>query len=269
MRNALLAVLLAGRAHAAPAGADAPPEWLTARVPAWEIKKGESEKDLGARLAAATAAAARDGADVLVLPEGFAGSRCPEFALEAVKAAAAPGMLVALGTSACKDKGAPAARSFVLANGTWQTLERIDPTVAERAAKPPVKPGTRLILFKYRGGLAAVLPAWSVQKPELSAALKKRGVSLVLVTAPAGDDDEWRRVTRTASARAVELGAAVVIAAPAGPTWYLPAQKGFEPALAGGTDARLPWKRLLALREPGGSEPRPFLDPATYLQVEY
>lgn len=266
MRNALLVVLLAAPAAAAPAAA---PEWITARVPAWEIKKGESEKDLGARLAAEAAAAAKDGVDILALPEGFAGSRCPDFALDAVKAAAGADMLVALGTSACKDKGAPAARSFVLANGAWQTLERIDPTPAERAAKPPVKPGTRLILFKYRGGLAAVLPAWSVQKPELSAALKKRGVSLLLVTAPADDDDAWRRTTRTASARAVELGAAVVIAAPGGPTWYLPAQKGFEPALAGGRDARLPWKRLLGLREPGGSEPRPFLDPATYLQVEY
>lgn len=268
MRNALLAVLLAAPAHAAPADASAQ-EWLTARVPSWELRKGESEKDLGARIAAEAAAAAKDGVDVLVLPEGFAGARCPDFALDAVKAAAGPDMLVALGTSACKDKGAPVARSFVLSNGVWQSLDRVDPTPAERAAKPPVKPGQRLILFKFRGALAAALPAWSAQKPDLSAALKKRGVSLLLVTAPAGDDDDWRRTTRTASARAVELGAAVVIAAPGGPTWYLPAQKGFEPALVGGRDARLPWKRLLALREPGSSEPRPFLDPATYLQVEY
>ncbi len=254
--------LLAPLAFAAPA-APKPPETVTVRVAA---------ADAGAVVE--TAAAAKDKVDALVFPEGFGGGVCPDDALRAsIKEAAGPDMLVALGSARCGGPDGTFGRAWVLSSGGWIAFDKLDPTPAERAAKPPVKSGTRLILFRFRGGLAAVLPAYSVQKPELAGALKKRGVSLLLATAAVEDEDGRRRLARTASARAVELGAAVVVAPAAGaPSLYLPAQKGFDeaPALTG-RDAAVPWRRLLELRAPraGATEPRPFLDQAHYYQVEY
>ncbi|UPT74877.1 MAG: hypothetical protein M0D55_03960 [Elusimicrobiota bacterium] len=270
MKIALLFVSLAAAAPAAPK----PAEWLVVRAADWDSSwKPKADREWAEKLVAVVSAAAKDGVDALVFAEGFSAGRCPEDLLPSLKGAAGPDMLVALGVMPCKEKGSAVARTWVYSSGGWAAFDKIDPTPAERAAKPPVKPGTRLVLFRWRGGLASVLPSYSAQKPELAAALKKRGVSLLLVPVPAEDDDGWRRVTRAASARAVELGAAVVLVPPsAPPTLYLPAQKGFEPALAAGArDVRVPWRRLLELRSPpaGSTEARPFLDPATYYQVEF
>lgn len=260
MRTGLL--LLAPLAFAAPAAAK-PAETLLVRAAAPDASP-----------VAEAAAAAKDKVDALVFPEGFGGGRCPDDALRAsIKEAAGPDMLVALGNSRCAAADGAFSRAWILSSGGWIAFDKLDPTPAERAAKPPVRSGTRLILFRFRGGIAAVLPSYSVQKPELAAALKKRGVSLLLAPAPAEDEEGRRRLARTASARAVELGAAVVVAPAAGaPALYLPAQKGIEeaPALSG-RDVRVPWRRLLELRSPaaGSAEPRPFLDAANYYQVEY
>jgi hypothetical protein len=165
-------------------------------------------------------------------------------------------------------------RAYILSGNSWHEMDKLDPTPAERAQKPPVKPGMRLPLFRFRGGVVAVLPAFSIEKPEVAASLKKRAVQLVLVCVPVEDEEGAARVSRSASARAVELGAAVVTAPPSSisPALHLPAQKGFDlkqPSPAG-RDFRVPWKKILDLRArpEASTEARPFLDPAPYYQVE-
>ncbi len=278
MRKLLFLVVFAAplARAASPAKTPAAPETLAVRAVAWDAAwKPASEKEWLARVVAEVTSAAKDGADVIVFPESFSGGRTLEAALGPVRDAAGADRLVVLGNAPHTEAGWDYAvsRAYILSDGSWQNMDKLDPTPAERARKPPVKPGMRLPLFRFRGGVVAALPAYSLEKPEISASLKKRAVQLVIVSAPAEDAEGAARLSRSAAARAVELGAAVVIAplSPAAPASYLPAQKGFElnaPASAG-RDIRLPWKKLLDLRaKPDAAEARPFLDPAPYYQIE-
>lgn len=252
------------------------PETLTVRAVSWEpSSKTETDKDWSARVVAEVSAAVKDGADAVVFPEGFSAGRDVPGVLDAVKAAAGEDRLVVLGYAPHRNPGEDFAygRAYILSGGTWQIMDKLDPTPAERAAKPPLKPGVRLPLFRFRGGTVSVLAASSLAKPEIAASLKKRGVQLVLVAAPAEDEEGAARLSRSSAARAVELGAAVVTAppSPAAPALHLPAQKGFglKPPTASGRDFRVPWKKLLDLRvvPEGSTEPRPFLE-STHYQVE-
>lgn len=266
------AILLAAAGFASAAA----PETLTVRAidwdPAW---KPATETEWNARVIGEVAAAAKAGVDVVVFPERFSGGRALAILLEGVRAAAGDDRLVVLGNAPFRAAGEdrPVSRAHVLSGGAWQAVDKLDPTPAERARKPAVKPGMRLPLFRFRGGVVAVLPAHSLQKTEIAASLKKRAVNLLLVPVPAEDELGASRVARVASARAVELGAAVVTAPPAGspPALHLPAQKGFElaPQAPSGRDFRLPWKKLLELRAvpEGSTEPKPFLETSHY-QVE-
>lgn len=245
------------------------------RAAAWDLVRAPADdKEWIARVAAEVAAAAKAGADAIVFPEDFAGAHPVAAALDAVKDAAGPGMLVVLGNAPHREFGSDhaASRAHILSGGAWQVMDKLDPTPAERAAEPPVRPGMRLPLFRFRGGAAAALPASSLEKPEIAASLKKRGVQLVLVSAPAPEKEGRARLVRAAAARAVELGAAVVVAPLSGaPELHLPAQKGFDlaPQAPAGRDFRIPWKKILDLRlPPDGLEPRSFLEPAPYYQIE-
>lgn len=274
MRNPIFAALLC---VLAPVFARAAiPETLTIRAVSWDVPlKSAPDKDWGARLVAEVSAAVKAGADAVVFPEGFSDGRDVPGILDAVKAAAGEDRLVVLGYAPHRNPGEDSAygRAYILSGGTWQIMDKLDPTPAERAAKTPLKPGVRLPLFRFRGGTAAVLSASSLAKPEIAASLKKRGVQLVLVAAPAEDAEGAARLSRSAASRAVELGAAVVTAppSPAAPALHLPAQKGFDlaPQSPKGRDFRLPWKKLLDLRvvPEGSTEPRPFLE-STHYQVE-
>ena len=252
------------------------PETLSVRAVSWDPAwKPATEKEWAERVVAEVAKAVKDGADAIVFPEGFSTGRRIEGVFEGVKAVAGPERLVVLGHAPFQEPGKDFAtsRAYIKDAGAWVPLDKLDPTPAERAAKPPIQPGMRLVLFRFRGGLVAVLPAYSILKPEIAVSLKKRGVSLVLVCAPVEDEAGRARLERAASARAVELGAAVVIVAPAvAPSFYLPAQKGFElkAPLLSGHDIRIPWKKLLELRVGPGetTEARPFLDPAPAYQIE-
>ena len=252
------------------------PESVTVRAAAWRASRAPAtDAELSSRVAAEVASAAKDGADVIVFPENFAGARDLSGILDAVKAAAGADRLVVLGNSPHRNPGDDFiySRAYILSGGAWQVMDKLDPTPAERAAKPPVKPGMRLPLFRFNGGTVAVLPASSIVKAEVAASLKKRGVQLILVCAPEEDKEGAARLSRAAAARAVELGAAVLIAPPfpAAPALHLPAQKGFDlaPRSPQGRDYRLPWKRLLELHSPDErpGEPRPFLETSHY-QVE-
>ena len=270
--GSLFAALCGARA----AGAPVPAPTLNLRFAAHDrAAKSGTEPEWIAAIAAEVSAAVKDGADALVFPAGFSAGRRIDAALAAAKAAAGPDRLIVFGHAPHRDPGEEYAtsRAYVYTGGEWAALDGLDPTPAERAAKPPVRAGQRLILFRFRGGLAAVLPGYSIEKPEIAVSLKKRGVQLVIVCATSEDELGRARLERTASARAVELGAAVVISYPSdGPIVSLPAQTGFElkPTSSPGRDVRIPWKNLLDLRSPpaGATEARPFLDPSPYYQVE-
>lgn len=252
------------------------PETLIVRAVSWDRSlKSATDKDWSARVLAEISAAAKAGADAVVFPEGFSEGRDVPGVLDAAKAAAGEDRLVVLGYAPHRNPGEDFAsgRAYILSGGTWQIMDKLDPTPAERAAKTPLKPGVRLPLFRFRGGTVSVLSASSMAKPEIAASLKKRGVQLALVAAPSEDEEGAARLSRCAAARAVELGAAVVIAppSPAAPALHLPAQKGFglKPQAPAGRDFRIPWKKLLDLRvvPEGSPEPRPFLE-STHYQVE-
>jgi predicted amidohydrolase len=165
----------------------------------------------------------------------------------------------------------------------WQFVDKLDPTPGELIDEPPIKPGEVLPIFRFRGGTVAVVICFSLEMPEVSAALKKEGVQLVLGPSATEDEDGVARVLRASSARAVELGAAVLVAPLVGdhdPAWkncgsaalYLPAQKGIRDSQqarplrrSGGIthdDFTIPWSSLSNLRWPTmPPETRPFLAP--------
>lgn len=275
MRNSIYFVLLcAVSASAAAPKIEPVPETVTVRAVAWDGNwRPAGEQEWVDRVVSEVASAAKAGAEIIVFPEGFARGRSVDAALEPVKAAAGKARLVILAGAPHREGGNDVSRARFLSGGSWQWIDALDLTPAERAQKPPLKPGMRLPLLRFRGAVVAALPAYSLLKPEIAASLKKRGVSLVLVSAPADDELGRARLLRVAAGRAVELGAAVLIAAPASepPSLHLPVQKGFDlkAPVPSGPDFLVPWKKLLDLRaKPDASEPRPFLDPSPYYQVE-
>lgn len=275
------------------------PGTLKARVVSWDVGyRPATEAEWVERVVAEVRDAAAAGVDVLIFPELFVAGLGPyapdnrpyEFitrrmhaaVLPAVMQAAGAKMLVCLGSYAHQEAGWPHAfnRSPVLLDGGWQFADKIHPTQGERVEDPPIKPGEVLPVFRFRGGHVAVAVCFTLEMPEVSAALKKEGVQLVLGPTATEDEDGVARILRTSSARSVELGAAVLVAPLVGrlDDWknvgsaalYLPAQKGIahrpqESARRASGIARddfvIPWQALLDLRkQPGGKpETRPFL----------
>lgn len=272
---------------------------LKARVVSWDVGFfPRTEAEWVERVCTEVREASAAGADVLVFPELFAAGlslyapheRYYEFitqrmqasVLPAVKSAAGPKMLVCLGSYAHQEPGWAHAlnRAPVLLDGAWHFADKIHPTQRERVDDPPIKPGEVLPVFQFRGGNVVVAVCFSLEMPEVSAALKKEGVQLVLGPTATEDENGAARILRSASARAVELGAAVLVAPLVGQLedWknvgsaalYLPAQKGIdhrpqESARRSSGIARadfvIPWQALLDLRrQPAGRpETRPFL----------
>ncbi|HEY1191801.1 MAG TPA: nitrilase-related carbon-nitrogen hydrolase [Gemmata sp.] len=299
---ALLVSLACRRESARPVTGAAPEPpaagTLKARAVSWDIGfHPPTESEWIARVVHEVRDASAAGVDVLVWPELFASGllayapderphewgtrRVSAALLPAVKAATAPGMLVCLGSYAHQENGWKHARnrSPVLLNGTWHFVDKVHPTPGERVEEPPIEPGSVLPVFEFRGGRVAVLVCFTLEMPEVSAALKKEDVHLILAPTATADEDGAARVLRTASARAVELGAAVLVAPLVGTTdgWknvgsaacYLPAQKGIDhrpresPRRTAGTtrdDFVIPWQALLNLRHQDAKpETRPFL----------
>jgi predicted amidohydrolase len=287
------------------------PETLKARVVSWDVGfRPATEKEWIDRVAKEVRDAATAEVDVLVFPELFAAGLGPyapksdhqaEFitqrmrdsVLPAVKDAAKSGMLVALGTYWHQESGWGHAfnRAPVLIEGTWHFVDKLHPTPGELVEDPPIppiKPGEVLPLFRFRGGSASIVICFSIEMPEVSAALKKEGVQLVLGPSATEDEDGVARILRASSARAVELGAAVLVAPLVGvqDDWknrgsaalYLPAQKGIDHRPQESTrresgiahdDFVIPWKALIDLRcrsEPK-PETRPFLAPVRPFQA--
>jgi predicted amidohydrolase len=309
MKNAFLAVAACALAVPAALAPGAPPETLKIRAVSWDVGfKPASDVEWAARVVAEVRGAAADKIDVLLFPELFSwglapyapkGARPAEFitqrmlglVLPAAEAAAGPGMLLVLGTYPHQEPGWDHAfnRAAVLLDGKWRFADKLDPTQGELVEDPPILPGDKLPLFSFRGGVAAVVVCFSMEKPEVSAALKRAGVQLVLGPSETVDEDGVARVLRTASARAVELGAAVLVAPLLGEqdgsknmgaaALFLPAQKGIDSRprqseiRADGIhddDFIVPWKALLELRRQPEkhAETRPFLAPTPAFMVE-
>jgi predicted amidohydrolase len=106
---------------------------------------------------------------------------------------------------------------------------------------PVFSRGSGVRIIHFAGLQVAVLICLDVEVPELAVALRGRGIDLLLV--PSATDSIWgfERVNRCASARAVELGCAVVVAHLTGKgpmemidenigatACYLPSQAEFE-----------------------------------------
>jgi predicted amidohydrolase len=276
------------------------PGTLKARVVSWDVGfHPATEAAWVERVVAEVRDASATGVDVLVFPELFAFGLTPyapqterpyEFVtrqmrdavLPAVKTAAAPTMLVCLGSYPHQESGWPHAfnRAPVLLDGVWHFADKIHPTQGESVDDPPIKAGDVLPVFRFRGGSVAVAVCFTLEMPEVSAALKKEGVQLLLGPTATADEDGVARILRSASARAVELGAAVLVAPLIGQQddWknvgsaalYLPAQRGIdhrpqESARRTQGIARddfvIPWQAILSLRKQPTDKPetRPFL----------
>ena len=99
-------------------------------------------------------------------------------------------------------------RAPVIANGKLMTQDKLFLTPWERAFRR----GESLRVFEFNGLRIAVLICLDIEVPELSALLRGRGLDLILVPSATETLMGCERVTRCASARAVELGCAVVVA---------------------------------------------------------
>lgn len=295
MRALALAVLLAAPAAAAPADA------LRARVVSWDVGwRPKTREAWVARLEGEVRAALDAHVDVLLFPELFAWGLAPYAPpgdaaawithvwgrevlprLEAVLKES--DILVVLGSYPHREPAEASAlnRAPVWRSGAWAFYDKRRPTPAERAEDPPVRPGAGLAPFAFRGGRAAVAICYDVEMPEFSAELKREGVQLLLVPSATSGERGLGRVARTASARAVELGAAVLVSGLRGEQagWknlggaalYLPSQRSIDdPVRAkrarragfGRDDFEIPWNALLDLRtQSDPPETRPFLNP--------
>ena len=287
-------------------------EKLRARVVSWDVGfKPPTEKEWIDRVREEVADAAAERIDVLVFPELFAaglgpytpkGERQAEFVTRRMNDAVLPSvkrevagrsMLVALGSYWHQESGWNYAlnRAPVLIDGTLHFVDKLHPTPGELIGDPPptIKPGGILPLFPFRGGTAAVVICFSLEMPEVSAALKEEGVQLVLGPSATEDEDGVARVLRASAAREPSssgrrfswrrswapkrawknLGSAAL---------YLPAQKGIDHRPQESVrrkdriahdDFVIPWKALLDLREqPPKPETRPFLFPVAPVCTE-
>ena len=289
------------------------PEKLKARVVSWDVGfRPPTEKEWIDRVSKEVHDAAAEEIDVLVFPELFAAGLGPyapkgedvaEFVTRRMNDAVLPAvkkkvaersMLVALGSYWHQEPGWEHAlnRAPVLIDDTWHFADKLHPTPGERLGDPPptIKPGEILPLFPFRGGTASVVICFSLEMPEVSAALKKEGVQLVLGPSATEDEDGVARVLRASSARAVELGAAVLVAPLLGAQddWknlgsaalYLPAQKGIDHRPQESMrrkdgidhdDFVIPWKAIIDLHRPPDRKPetRPFLDRGARFRTEW
>ncbi len=275
------------------------PGTLKARVISWDVGfHPATEAEWVARVVAEVRDARNANVDVLVFAELFAAGLGPyapddhayEFitlqmrtaVLPAVKEAAGPQMLVCLGSYAHQERGWKHAfnRAPILLEGVWHFADKIHPTQGELVESPPIKAGEALPVFRFRGGNVAVAVCFTLEMPEVAAALKKEGVQLLLGPTATPDEDGVARILRTSSSRAVELGAAVLVAPLVGKLgdWhsvgsaamYLPAQKGIDhrpqesvrrDSGIARDDFVIPWQAILELRKQPATKPetRPFL----------
>lgn len=71
-------------------------------------------------------------------------------------------------------------------------------------------PGEELHVFNYKGLKTAVVICFDSEQPDLSLKLKEEGIDLMLLPSATTNRNGSQRVNRCASARSIELGAAII-----------------------------------------------------------
>lgn len=117
-------------------------------------------------------------------------------------------ILLILGTGPRDVKGQLFNSAPVFVNQGWSFQDKLFLTPWET----DFTAGDKLNLFTFQGLKTAVIVCFDSEQPDLALKLKKEGVDLVLVPSATADRNGSNRVNRCASARAVELGAAVITA---------------------------------------------------------
>lgn len=96
--------------------------------------------------------------------------------------------------------------SPVWINGQWFFQDKLHLTPWE----VDFEPGDEVLIFDYFGLKCAVVICYDSEQPGLALFLKEEGVELIMLPYATTNKNGGRRVNRCASARSVELGAAVI-----------------------------------------------------------
>lgn len=188
-------------------------------VDAWTADVGTSE-DLVDAVASRTEQSWDSGADIVLFPEytWAALHVSPADVAEDFQRRVLPllqqrltrkGKLAVLGSSLIRKEstGTLRNRASIMADGEWLAQDKLFMTPWESAFQG----GDALRVFTFQGLRIAVIICLDIEMPELSVLLRGQGVDLILVPSATETIQGVERVTRCASARAVELGCAVVV----------------------------------------------------------
>ena len=143
-------------------------------------------------------------------------------------------VLLVLGSSPRKADGKIFNSAPILHKGEWLFQDKLYLTPWET----DFTPGEEVRVFEFKTLKTAVVICFDSEQPDLAVKLKEEGVDLVLVPSATTNKNGSQRVNRCASARSIELGAAVVTALLVGDSvvelidhnegksgFYLPAQE--------------------------------------------
>lgn len=166
-----------------------------------------------------------EGADVILYPELFLmglGKYFPESSLlEQIKKIAiyvektlltkvasllSKNTLLILGSSPRQHAGKIFNSAPIFCEGKWFYQDKLYLTPWET----DFTPGEELQVFSFRGLKTAIVICFDSEQPDLSLKLKEEGIDLVLIPSATTNLNGSQRVNRCASARAIELGAAVI-----------------------------------------------------------
>lgn len=114
--------------------------------------------------------------------------------------------LLVLGSSPRQHAGKIFNSAPILHKGKWYYQDKLYLTPWET----DFTPGEELHVFSFRGLKTAVVICFDSEQPDLSLKLKEEGIDLILVPSATTNLNGSQRVNRCASARAIELGAAVI-----------------------------------------------------------
>ena len=188
-------------------------------VDAWTTDVGTSE-DLVEAVASRTEQSWDSGADIVLFPEytWAALHASPAVVAEDLQWRVLPllqqrltrkGKLAVLGSSLIREEstGKLRNRAIIMSDGEWLAQDKLFMTPWESAFQG----GDALRVFSFQSLRIAVIICLDIEVPELSVLLRGQGVDLILVPSATETIQGVERVTRCASARAVELGCAVVV----------------------------------------------------------
>ena len=218
-------------------------------IDAWTADVGTRE-DLVEAVIARTEQSWESGADIVLFPEytWAALNAQPEGVAVDFQQRVLPqlqqrltrkGKLAVLGSSLIREEstGKLRNRAPIMADGEWLAQDKLFMTPWESAFQG----GSELRVFTFQGLRIAVIICLDIEVPELSVLLRGQGIDLILVPSATETILGVERVTRCASARAVELGCAVVVSPLVGKceselvdenlgklACYLPAQRVFK-----------------------------------------